>query len=56
MTAPMAETARTGPADQVLGAARAVRAELSALEARRFEIAADWAALHPGEDVDESVP
>ncbi|MDI6908926.1 HNH endonuclease signature motif containing protein [Nocardioides sp.] len=53
---PAADTARDGRTDQVLGAARAVRADLTALEARRFEIAAQWAELHPGEEVDQSVP
>ncbi|ABL83116.1 HNH endonuclease [Nocardioides sp. JS614] len=56
MKAPVANTPRTGSVDRVLGAARAVRADLTAAEARRFEIAADCAALHPGEEVDHIIP
>ncbi|HEY1116469.1 MAG TPA: HNH endonuclease signature motif containing protein, partial [Acidimicrobiales bacterium] len=52
MKAAALDTPRTGPADQVLGAARTIQADLNALEARRFEIATDWAALHPGDEVD----
>ncbi|MBI2242766.1 MAG: HNH endonuclease [Nocardioides sp.] len=56
MKAPVANTPRTGPADRVLGVARAVHADLDALEARRFEVAAEWATLHPGEEVDQTIP
>ena len=52
MTTTAHDIARTGPADRVLGAARTVQADLNALEARRFEIATDWVALHPGDEVD----
>ncbi|HEY0953058.1 HNH endonuclease signature motif containing protein, partial [Nocardioides sp.] len=56
MTATTLDTPRTGPArpaDRVLGAARGIRADLDALEARRFEIATEWAELHPGDDVED---
>jgi hypothetical protein len=56
MTAAADTITRDGRTDQVLAVARAVQADLNALEARRFEIAAEWAALHPGDEVDESVP
>ncbi|HYF72236.1 MAG TPA: HNH endonuclease signature motif containing protein [Nocardioides sp.] len=56
MTTAALDTSRTGPADQVLGLARTLQADLDALEARRFEVAAEWAALHPGEEVDPDLP
>ena len=59
MKAATLDTPRThpaGPAGQVLGAARVVRDDLAVLEARRFEIATEWAALHPGDEVDQTVP
>ena len=52
MTAATLDTRRTGPADRVLGVARTLQADLTALEARRFEVATDWALLHPGEVLD----
>ena len=42
--------------DRVLGAALTVRADPDALEARRFELATEWAALHPGDEVDNDLP
>ena len=56
MKAAAETTTRDGRTDQLLGAARTVQSDLTALEARRFEIAAQWAALHPGEEVDQTVP
>lgn len=52
MTAATLDPRRTGPADRVLDVARAVQADLTAIEARRFEVATDWALLHPGEVLD----
>ena len=51
-TATLDTQTRDGRADRVLDVARAVQADLTTLEARRFEIATDWAALHPGEPLD----
>lgn len=50
------DTERTGPAGRVLGVARMLRTDLDALEARRFEVATEWAALHPGDEVDTDLP
>ena len=41
---------------QVLAAARANRRAVTDLEVERLLLAVEWAALHPGADVDESVP
>src|SRR3954451_12100132 len=40
----------------VLAAARANRTETTELEVERPLLALEWAELHPGDDVDETVP
>src|SRR5215218_4024515 len=42
--------------EQVLAAARANRSAATDLEVERLLLAVEWAELHPGEPVDESVP
>ncbi len=42
--------------EQVLAAARATRAAIVDLEVEQLVQAVEWAELHPGEPVDETVP
>src|SRR6478735_12637006 len=42
--------------EQVLAAARANRSAMTQLEVERLLLALEWAELHPGDEVDESVP
>src|SRR6478736_6506417 len=42
--------------EQVLAAARANRTAITELEVERLLLAVEWAELHPGDEVDESVP
>jgi hypothetical protein len=51
----MAATTITRTA-QVLAAARANRTAATELEVERLLLALEWAELHPGDDVDETVP